>query len=64
MSKVHLSIKTTFGRPKGGCIRHVSLYKDVDDVECKQVRYIVTIKNFELIEKGIMYTIVTFLLWW
>ena len=26
MSKVHLSIKTTFGRPKGGCIRQVSLY--------------------------------------
>ena len=26
MSKVHLPIKTTFGRPKGGRIRQVSLY--------------------------------------
>ena len=26
MSKVHLSIKTTFGHPKGGRIRQVSLY--------------------------------------
>ena len=26
MSKVHLSIKTIFGRPKGGHIRQVSLY--------------------------------------
>ena len=26
MSKVHLSIKTIFGRPKGGRIRQVSLY--------------------------------------
>ena len=25
MSKVHLSIKTTFGRPKGGRIKQVSL---------------------------------------
>ena len=26
MSKVHLSIRTIFGRPKGGRIRQVSLY--------------------------------------
>ena len=29
MSKAHLSIKTTFGHPKGGRIRQVSLYTDI-----------------------------------
>ena len=33
MSKVHLSIKTIFGRPKGGRIRQVSLYNESTEVQ-------------------------------